>query len=343
MRCITLADQLKKRNSLVTFICRELDGNMCDYIEARGHSVNRLQYVRNEVIDFKRSNELYHSHWLEEAYETEVQQTISIMENDEYRVDWLIVDHYALDIVWERSMRAYTNKIMVIDDLADRYHDCDIILDQNYYNNYKERYNSLIPKNCIKFLGPDYALLRDEFINSRQNILINSDKRLFIFFGGADPTNETKKALDAIQILNRDDLIIHVVVGQANPAKEQIQQICNQYSYIQYHYQINNMAEIMAKASFAVCASGSTTWERYCLGLPGILIAVAQNQIEIAEAISDKGIDTYLGRSEEVTALDIAYACNHRLENMHELTKLKMKAMDLIDGLGVYRVVDSLH
>ncbi len=341
MRCLTLAGDLKQIGIEVSFICRVLPGNLCDYIESKGFKVYRLKAETNLTED--KYWEWLGKNWLEDAQGTRkilLNKAIDLSDmnnkdnqapllNDRYygenitnicsRITAeifddakdselssnsnLVVDSYALDSKWEKYLRPYVNKIMVVDDLANRPHDCDLLLDQNYYKNLENRYDGLVPSHCRKLLGPKYVLLRPEFHEAKKNLRKRDGKvrRILVFFGGSDPTNETVKALEAIKSLNRPEIAVDVVVGAANPHKEQVKKICNQMPNTTYYCQVENMAELMANADLAIGAGGATTWERLYLELPTIAIAVAKNQVETLEALGEAGIVSYFGESSEVS------------------------------------------
>jgi len=223
------------------------------------------------------------------------------------KIDWLVVDHYALDRRWEEQMRPFVRKIMVIDDLADHPHDCDLLLDQNLYEDMETRYDGLVPEHCIKLLGPKYALLRRGFREARANLRERDGtvKRILVFFGGSDSTNETAKALEAIQLLGRPDIAVDVVVGLSNPHKDGIKEMCSIMPNAKYYCQVDNMAELMAQADLAVGAGGSATWERCFLGLPSITIITAKNQRESTLAVSSRKATFNLGFHNQVSSKEI--------------------------------------
>ena len=218
---------------------------------------------------------------------------------DAEHADLYIVDHYELGIEWEKRISLYTKKIVVIDDLAHE-HDCDLILDQNVLPNYKTRYNDLVPEHCIKLLGPKYLIMRDEFIEARLNLRKRDNKieRLLVFMGGTDPTNETMKILKALNSISFS--LIDIVVGNGNPIKEKIEQICRKKNY-RYHCQIDYMAQLMQQADFAIGAGGATMWERCYIGLPSSATIVADNQISTTEYADSLGVVKNLGWHEQVT------------------------------------------
>ncbi|MFX4261971.1 UDP-2,4-diacetamido-2,4,6-trideoxy-beta-L-altropyranose hydrolase [Pelotomaculum propionicicum] len=331
MRCLTLADELCENSAGISFICRLLPGNICEFVEQKGYVVHRLPghgQLLNSETEYTRSTHNTGVSWQVDAMETEV-----ILKKD-YPADWLIVDNYDLDRQWESQIRPYVKKIMVIDDLADRPHDCDLLLDQNLYDNIQSRYNGLVPDSCQTFLGPKHALLRKEFNEARKKQRKRDGKvrRIFIFFGGSDPTNETAKALEAVRLLDLADITVDAVVGNANPYKEDIKQFCTLLPKVNYFCHVNNMASLMANADLAIGAGGSTTWERCFLGLPTITLIVAQNQAGTTASAAAAGAVWNLGRSSDVSAERLAETVKKAIDNPIALKEMGQKSMELMGG-----------
>lgn len=292
MRCLTLAKQLKRHGANMTFVCRELEGNSISYLQSENMDVLVLPGIQ------KNGNDL---DWIKENMLLDADETFSLLIEKNMTVDILVVDHYALDKQWEEKLRGIANHILVIDDLANRSHDCDFLLDQNYYLNMEHRYNGLVPEWCALMLGPDYVLLRDEFIEAAKKTRERTSKveNLLVFFGGTDPTGETIKALTALKELDVTFKNIDVIVGLSNPKKKQIQQLCKEVHNTRYHCQVNNMAELMMKADLAIGAGGATTWERCILGLPSLSVIVAENQRELTKTLSAKKISLCVESSQQ--------------------------------------------
>lgn len=262
MRCLTVAHNLKKHDCHVLFWMEPLQGNLIDYVKEQGFKTIRQA---------------------EQAY-------------------LYIIDNYGIDETWERKHRSFAKKIMVIDDLANRAHDCDLLLDQNVVPNYEKRYDRLVPEQTIKLLGPNYLIMRDEFIEARQH-LQNRDgqvNRLLVFMGGSDPTNETLKVLEALKQTKSSFQQVDVVVGNGNIHKKEIEKICKEQN-LQYHCQIDYMARLMQQADFSIGAGGLTTWERCYVGLPSSSTIVAENQMVTTEYAEELGAVWNLGWHEQVT------------------------------------------
>lgn len=341
MRCLTLADELRIRGAAVTFVCRELPGHQIDFAEVKGYAVLRLKQSDDEFSS--SSDDLAHATWLGVPWEQDAAETLAVL--GDVHPDWLIIDHYAIDSRWEETLRPHVGRIMVIDDIADRIHDSELLLDQNLYEDMDTRYNGLISGACTNLLGPGYALLRPEF-NLERSTLRKRDgvvRRILVFFGGIDSTNETTKALEVLRMLDRPDIAIDVVVGGANPHKESIEVICQGFPTASYYCQVNNMAKLMAAADLSIGAGGATTWERCALGLPALVISVAENQINIARSADKAGVLTYLGESSNVNVFDLFKKLSEMCSNVGFVNDQSEKAFQLIDGIGVRRVADKME
>ncbi len=341
MRCLTLASALREQGLISTFACREHPGNLCDLIEEHGFAVSRLP-----VSDLPSSLETgpRHASWLGAAWPEDAAQTHSAIARESVFPRWLVVDHYALDALWESHLRASVGRIMVIDDLADRPHDADLLLDQNLYRDMGGRYADLTEADCTQLLGPKYALLRQEFIDARGNLRLRdgSIRRVLVFFGGSDATNETGKALDAIAMLNMPNVGFDVVVGAANPHREALAAKCVGWPNVRLHCQVSHMGALMANADLSLGASGSTTWERCATGLPSLVVSVADNQVAIAEGVDQAKALRYLGPGTEVSAHMLAAAIIELLEDPVMLQKMSKAALALVDAHGAARVVAAL-
>jgi UDP-2,4-diacetamido-2,4,6-trideoxy-beta-L-altropyranose hydrolase len=323
MRCLTLANQLCSRGAVVSFISRDLKGNMGSIIIKSGFDLLLLPNI-HEGDGFYG--------WYDKNWKIDQEETKTLIKDLNYRIDLLIVDHYGLDHRWEKGFVDITKKLMVIDDLADRAHHCDFLLDQNYCYQYETRYNHLLTKPCTSLLGPQYVLLRPEFREARRllesrNGVVN---KILVFFGGSDPTNETLKAIEAISEINRTDIKVDVVVGESNPNKDQIRAYCEQRSGFSYYCQISHMAELMVNADLAIGAGGSTTWERCYLGLPSLTIITADNQMELTSAVDNYGATKNLGLSSNITVKSLTQDIKNIVHKRDMLMEMSNKAMELV-------------
>lgn len=340
MRCLTLADVLREQGFDAAFICRELPGNMCETIEKKGYLVHRLPYSKN--LHQVAAKEVQ---WLGESWQRDAEQVAAILEGyGVKRLRWLIVDHYGLDLKWEQRLRSYVRKMLVIDDLANRRHDCNIILDQNLHLNMEDRYEGLAGRSVKYLLGPKFAMLRPEFIAARRTRQMRTGeiRRLFIFFGGSDPTNETKKALEAVQALTRSDIRIDVVVGAINPNKTSVKELCERMPNVTFHCGVDNMAELMANADLAIGAGGTASWERCCVGIPSIVVAIAENQYSPIRCLEQLNAIKYCGRAEENSSAKILAELQLLTSSPETVSAMSKAAMGLVDGCGTERVMKEI-
>ena len=337
MRCLTLADALKKNGAQVRFVSRHLPEHLRGMLAAKRHEISLLESIQNE----EELDELAHADWLGISQARDASDSIRALTDGSW--DWLIVDHYALDSRWESLLRQTAKKILVIDDLADRQHDCDILLDQNLYADVETRYTGKVPMLCQMLLGPHYALLRDEFRKLHKQVKLRTGpvKRVLIFFGGVDADNFTGLAIESLSGIDLAGFHVDVVIGTQHPCREQIKAACTQHGFI-CHIQTDKMAELMAAADLAIGAGGSASWERCCLGLPALLVALADNQINIAKALDLFGACIYVGtaKATSVTIMRNAIAC--LLTTQGQIKELSEKAYSLVDGLGVDRVCQEM-
>ena len=256
---------------------------------------------------------------------------------EDFVPSWLVVDHYAIDARWERKLRAHsTVQIMVIDGIANRSHDCDLLLDQTYSPAGALRWDGLVPASCQRLVGPQFALLRPEFVSAQRNLRRRDGRvrRIFVAFGGVDEPNATALALDAIAELARPDLAVDVVVGAANPHLRQLQERCLAVDNVHLHVQVFGVAELMARADLAISAGGGLLLEQCFMQLPSIVVSIAANQIRPARALHELGAVLYVGdfstAQPEVTAQSIGESLLQLLSAPERLLHMQAIARDLI-------------
>lgn len=336
MRCLTLANALKQRGAQTRFISRLLPAHLQELLVEKGHQCVVLKAGIAEDIP----HDLQHAHWLGVSQHTDARDCVEALSDQ--RWDWLIVDHYALDCRWESALRATSANILVIDDIADRNHDCDMLLDQNYYADMDFRYHGKVPAHCRLLLGPRYALLRDAFREQRLNVKPRSGPvgRILVFFGGIDEDNYTGHAIEALHALDVKGLQVDVVVGASHPQREQIESRSKQYRFDCY-VQTERMAELMAMADLSIGAGGCAVWERCCLGLPALTICTADNQ---AKQVIDAAISGYVYAPEMRGDLTAAMTrhLSALIENSCLRQALSSRAMEAADGRGILRVLSSI-
>jgi UDP-2,4-diacetamido-2,4,6-trideoxy-beta-L-altropyranose hydrolase len=342
MRCLTLAEALRDRGAECRFICREHAGNLIETIRQEGFECNTLaKSTEMHEVDDANGLALAHAEWLGASMQHDAQQTIQALGGG--MVDWLVVDHYALDNRWEDMLRPHAKKIMVIDDLADRHHVCDLLLDQNLVANSEKRYQDLLPEHCATLLGPQYALLQLEYaeLHSRTPPRTGPVKRIFVFFGGTDQHNLKGRTVSAFLKMRRDDIKLDVVVSSNSPHAAEIQAQAQSHSNITLHSALPSLAPLMLQADLAIGACGATSWERCCLGLPSLVITLAKNQKPIAAELHQRGLVRWLGHYDVVTEEKLLDALQTVID-YKELESWSRVCMTVTDGSGIKHVISVL-
>ncbi len=343
MRCLTLANALRERGADCRFICREHPGNLLHLIREQGFEAVALPGESSERGYPPKAvqSDLAHAEWLGADWRTDAEAARAALGG--VKVDWLVVDHYALDARWEAAMRPNCCKLLVIDDLADRIHDCDLLLDQNLVADMERRYDGKVPHHCGRLLGPQYALLQPEYAELHPRIPPREGpvSRVLIYFGGADRDNQTGRALAACLSLGRQDIALDVVINPNSPHADSIQAQAQGKGQVTLHSHLPSLAPLMVRADLAIGAGGATSWERCCLGLPTLVITIAENQKPIAEELHQQGLVQWLGHaseaSEQSIANDLATIFDKDLPSAWS-----EKCQQFADGLGADRVCSVL-
>ena len=316
VRCLTLADELSANGCEIVFICRDLPGNLFPLLENKGYSIAKLpEKMGGDIYD----------------WQLDASETIHSVELAKLDIDLLVVDHYELDKRWDTLLRSKTKKIMVIDDLADRAHDCDFLLDQNYYTNLENRYDGLVSVETNKYLGPKFALLRNQFYTARESLRERNGEisNILIFMGGADSFNITAIALQAVKLI-KHTITIDVVIGGSNPHREEVKSLCASMPNVELHIQVDNMAELMVQADLAIGAGGASTWERCYLGLPSITLVFADNQLQTTRDLASIEVINFLGWANECDATDIAVAIQTAIDSPKKMKEMSYNSMNLM-------------
>jgi UDP-2,4-diacetamido-2,4,6-trideoxy-beta-L-altropyranose hydrolase len=327
MRCLTLAKSLKDRGAEVNFICRKHDGNLIDKIIIEGFNVFELECLSEKKVETKQS----YSYFLGVTQEQDAIDCKYILQL--IKVDLLIVDHYALDEEWHQCLNGHYSQLMVIDDLADRKFQCNILLNQNLGATLEE-YKDRLPNKCQLLIGCDYGLLRPEFLQLRARALYkrkytNSIDSILISMGGSDFENIT---FDVIKNIN-NSLEIVVILGASSPHIDMIRNYAVDKN-ITVLTDVDNMADLMVDADLAIGAGGSTSWERCCLGLPTLLYVTADNQKDVAVNLEKNGAVKIVKNLKK----DIEYF----MKDIKAWRNMSNNACKVSDGLGVTRVVEKI-
>lgn len=335
-RCLTLAKEIQNLGYVAIFVMIPFDTTFVDLVKRQNIKV---LLMTNNNLD----NVCIHdsSQWLGKSQIEDAKEYLSLL--DTIDVFCCIVDHYSIDITWETIVRAKVKRIMVIDDLANRLHDCDLLLDQNYWNNYLSRYDNHVKNGCIKLLGPQYCLLRNEFRELRSKAATVSSRlpKVLINFGGVGDYNLLAKFTKVLPYFAKE-YDFTMITGKLTYQDFIDLESSIKSSRIVIMENTENMAKLMSESSYAFGACGSTVWERFCLGLNSSLVEVAVNQHELLQFLSSESLVHFLGNSISITEYDIYNSINRlNLESPRYSTR-KQKIMTLVDGNGAKRVAQKI-
>lgn len=343
MRCLTLADRLAAAGATCRFVARPHPGHLLDAIRQRGFAAVALPPTTADDTTEADTDAPAHAAWLQCRQQTDARQTLAAI--GEHPVDWLVVDHYALDRRWESRLRPACRHLMAIDDLADRVHDCDLLLDQNLGRSPAD-YAQLTPPGCRILAGPGFALLRPEFAalreHSRRRRVMPRPAHVLIAMGGVDKDNATGCVLDALRRCPLPDgCRLTVVMGAHAPWLAAVRRQAEAMPWpTEVRVDVRDMAALMADSDLAIGAAGGSAWERCSLGLPTILFVLAENQRAGAAALAAAGAAVLAG-APEAAGDTLATACARLLAG-DALRTMSAAAGALTDGSGCARVVAAL-
>jgi UDP-2,4-diacetamido-2,4,6-trideoxy-beta-L-altropyranose hydrolase len=256
---------------------------------------------------------------------------------------WVVVDGYQFDVEYQRILKSAGLKLLLIDDTghAGNYV-ADLVLDQNAHASenlyqHRESYTRLL-------LGPRYALLRSEFKPWREwkREIAPSARKILITMGGSDPQNITLRVIQALKLVSIEGIEAAVVAGGSNPHFKSLEDATAGRENIRLHSNVANMADLMAWADVAFSAAGTICWEICLLGLPAILVDLAENQRPVAEDLQQKGVAIYLGTSEDISEKQIAAKLEWLLGSPDVRAGMSQRGQQLVDGAGAERVVSAM-
>lgn len=349
-RCLTLADALQqatvaqnREQNRIHFICRDLPGHLAALIKQRGFSITLLPVTQ----DFNQSADAL-------ACRAVLYQRAQRFGP----IDWLVVDHYQLDRTWQRILSPLTTQLAVIDDLANRHHLCDLLFDQSLGRSAAD-YQSWLTSRCQKVLsGTQQALLRPQFMALRDAA---KDKRanttavqsVLVAMGATDPDNVTQAVLSQLQRLPEAqhwhiDVVLSDQAKHLAALKSWLAALKNGLAAqatalsVQLHVNVSNMAELILQADIAIAAAGTSMLERCCLGLPTVLLCLADNQRHIANAVKQS--------QSAIAVLDkaqldgqLAPTLNHFTRHMEGYQGIADKAFAICNGEGAVNLVRQLQ
>ncbi len=318
MRCLTLANSLRENAFKVCFASRRPTYETVVSLCQSGH----------QLIELREQDDCH-----------------AVLRQKLPHVDWLVIDHYDLDASWTSPLRGWARRVLVIDDLANRQQDCDFLLDQTLGRQPAD-YTRLVPTGCRMLLGPDFSLLRPQFAAVRGKALAKraeggAVRRLLVSLGATDSKNMTSRVISAASGLA---LELDIVLGAGNQYHEAVMESVKRLKIpARIHTDVSDMATLMVQADLAVGAGGTTSWERCCLGLPSVILVLADNQLGIAAALDKAGAAVNLGTVENLSDSNLAEALHTLCSDDRSRTAMSEQAAAICDGGGVGRVLRAIE
>ena len=337
MRCLSLASHLKKKGFSSDFITSGLENSLMQLISEQGHKHHKIEKKENYNNYFQNQDYFY----LDNIFDAE--KTIQIIK-EEKQPSSIIIDHYGIDSEWHKKLQSYCKKLIVIDDIANRKFECDVLMNPTYDFN-KSSYDNLVSESCLKLIGAEYALIRPEFLEirpkSKKKRSANKDlKEILIFMSGGLSLDE-----EIILILNVLDSIewpykpkINLVLNNNDPLIKTLN--TNNLVFdldINILSDVRNMAQLMHDSDLAIGSAGTASWERCCMGLPTLVKVIADNQKQIANKLENVGaISTWSNE------YDLKRKLKSLISSSENLFQMSQRAFSIVDGKGVSRLADIL-
>jgi UDP-2,4-diacetamido-2,4,6-trideoxy-beta-L-altropyranose hydrolase len=318
MRCLAFANTMARRGASVVFICRRQEGHLSDQIEGAGFAVERLPPLPGFASDI---------HWQQDADESR-----DALTRLRLTPDLLVVDQYALEKRWEHSLRSIARRILVIDDLANREHDCDVLLDPNLHDSPMSRYAGLVGERTRVFVGPQYAFLRPEFESVAPRTRDQGVRKMLGFFGGSDPSNEALKIVHAVRALAASAPSTVLVLGPINSQAQEIRRAASGLAGIELIEATSEMARLMAESDLGLGTCGGAAWERCMLGLPALVVVSAENQRDDARILHSLGAVRNLGEADTVSVATWAAAIAAMQDDPDALSAMSRTAQTVMRG-----------
>jgi UDP-2,4-diacetamido-2,4,6-trideoxy-beta-L-altropyranose hydrolase len=323
-RCLALSYALQRHGAKVWFATRCLPATLSARLHAAGHA---------EIVLPKPASP---------GERTDLEETIAACDQVGLTPHWVIVDHYGLSATWEDGWKARGARVLVVDDLADRSHVCDLLLDQNLVAGMRHRYDRLVPASVKRLLGPSYALLAPEYAALAAEARPRSfpPRRALLSFGGGDASAVTSQALEAVLTVPGAHLALDVV-GQVNESAFDFVADIGAESRVRFLGGLPSLATLSLEADFAFGAGGSTSWERFCVGLPMIIASTAPNQRPVAKELQRRGLIMWLGDADMISVATMREALASFIASPWGDVWWE-KARALVDGRGAERVAEAM-
>jgi UDP-2,4-diacetamido-2,4,6-trideoxy-beta-L-altropyranose hydrolase len=332
MRCISLANELINDNNVFFVYSNHL------IKKYRKFGDKRIQYLNIKKkldVDNFRVN----------AKKKQIQDAAEFIKFLKIKKEKIIVivDCYSLDYIWEQDVKRYTTKLVVIDDLASRYHHCDYLIDQTL-NRSKLNYKNYLIAPCKLLLGSKYCIIRRQYkeLISNQKKQIDLFQRLNISFGNFDDKNLVLRSLIEINKSTYKFKRIDVFISRHSKNYTKVEKFKEKSGMnFKLFSDAKNFPKMLSKSSLCIGAGGTTSWERCLMLVPSIIIKAANNQDTIISELKKEKLIYYSGTSKSKN-LDIIGGIKY-YNNIKNLKFFKNKAKQTFDIDGIKRIIQKIN
>lgn len=343
-RCLALAHALAEGGAQPVFVTRELGGDAARRIAAAGFDVHTLAMPDDAGAADATPP---HAAWAGVPWRTDAEDTVRVLRASP--PDWVIVDHYAFDARWHTEVaQALGSRIAIIDDVADRPLQCELLVDHNLASDHRRKYAGRLPETAMLLGGPCYALLGPVYADAPRCLPGDGVRSIGIFMGGADAASVTEQVLRACREVAGFEGLIEIVTTRANPHLQALRAAVESSPRTRLTIDLPDLAAFFARHDLQIGAGGGANWERCCLGAPTLALVIADNQQAVVSELAARGAVATLAPGDAPTAENIGRAVAALVDAPRRRQELAASARTLVDGLGACRVAlrllaPSLH
>lgn len=337
MRTLAVAEYCSQHNYRPLLICKSAPELVKNKITELRGEIRYLPKFTKAILEAKYS----HSHFLDSNEELDAILTFEVIQNSEKNIKFILVDHYALGYEWEKKLGS-RNMVAAFDDLADRRHCCRIVIDQTFGRK-KQDYNKFIDSRTKVLVGSQYVVLRKEFLTKKKtSSKLSGVTRVLVSMGGADIKNTSLKVLLELINYREKKIEIDVLTSSLNPNLNEIKELINSYPYISLHVDSNDVAGIMYRATLCIGAVGSSTWERFCIGLPAVLCIQAENQLFAANQLEKAGLIELIDFNSKNFSMSLQQRLT-KIMNPSFYNENYNRIQACVDGKGAERIYEQIR
>lgn len=335
-RCRSLAFALRAGGASVLFVSRPIDLDSAKLLDCANDELRLLNSASSSAELFQEAPR--HAAWAGVHWEQDAAETVERVRD--WRPDWLIVDHYSFDVRWHEAVRKGLGcRILVIDDLADRQLDADILVDHNWSENHRSKYGAYAAHVESMLVGPRYALLGPDYVSANPYSYRAEVRSIGIFMGGTDAGSLSEMALDACRDVAGFTGSIEIATTSFNSNLLRLRARCAASPATELVIDQASLAGFFSRHDLQIGAGGGATWERCCMGAPTVAVIAAENQVPVLRPLHGLGV---LIAIENLGASILADTVSRLIDDSEVRRTLAAAARGLIDGMGATRVANEI-